>query len=42
MDIHHYKKASNFIKIAELPPKQRQAGIIEIWRPYYTAVTYLY
>ena len=42
MDIHHYKKASKFIKIAELPPKQRQAGIIEIRRPYYTAVTHLY
>jgi phosphosulfolactate synthase (CoM biosynthesis protein A) len=36
------RKAFDFIKIAELPTKPRQTGIIEIRGPYYTAVTVNY
>jgi phosphosulfolactate synthase (CoM biosynthesis protein A) len=36
------KKAFDFVKISELPPKPRQHGIIEIRGPYYTAVTITY
>ena len=36
------RKAFDFIKISELPPKPRQTGIIEIRGPYYTAVTINY
>ena len=36
------KKAFDFVKISELPPKPRQNGIIEIRGPYYTAVTISY
>ncbi len=36
------KKAFEFLKIAELPPKPRSKGIIEIRGPYYTSVTYGY
>jgi phosphosulfolactate synthase (CoM biosynthesis protein A) len=36
------KKAFDFVKISELPPKPRQHGIIEIRGPYYTAVTIAY
>jgi phosphosulfolactate synthase (CoM biosynthesis protein A) len=36
------KKAFDFVKISELPPKPRQHGITEIRGPYYTAVTIAY
>jgi phosphosulfolactate synthase (CoM biosynthesis protein A) len=36
------KKAFDFIKIMELPPKPRKSGIIEIRGPYYTVVTPTY
>jgi phosphosulfolactate synthase (CoM biosynthesis protein A) len=36
------KKAFDFVKISELPPKPRKYGIIEIRGPYYTAVTIAY
>src|SRR5919108_3842220 len=33
------RKAFDFVKLSELPPKPRHAGIVEIRGPYYTAVT---
>lgn len=36
------KKAFDFVKISELPPKPRKTGAIEIRGPYYTSVSYGY
>ncbi len=36
------KKAFDFVKITELPPKPRQSGIIEMRGPYYAPITYGY
>ena len=36
------KKAIDFVKIVELPPKPRQTGIIEMRGPYYAPITYGY
>lgn len=36
------RKAFDFVKLSELPPKPRHAGIVEIRGPYYTAVTTSY
>jgi len=36
------KKAFDFVKIDDLPPKPRKYGLIEIRGPYYTSVSYGY
>ncbi len=36
------RKAFDFVKIGELPPKPRELGVIEIRGPYYTSVSYGY
>lgn len=36
------KKAFDFVKISELPPKPRETGVIEIRGPYYASVSYGY
>lgn len=36
------KRAFDFLKIYELPPKPRSTGVLEIRGPYYTSVTYEY
>ena len=36
------KRAFDFLKIYDLPPKPRRTGVIEIRGPYYTSVTFGY